>query len=248
MTTDAADVDLTRTAVIIPALNEAPSLGVLLPMLRSMPLGQTIVCDNGSTDDTRAVAESNGVTWIREPKRGYGAACWAGMQHLASSIEIVVFLDADLSDDATMLPELVRPIVNGECDFVVSTRVPRLREPGSMTFPQHAANILFPILIRLGWGHRFTDMGPFRAITRESLDAIGMHDRAFGWTIEMQIRAVELGLCIREFPVPYRRRKGRSKISGTVRGVVLAAYWIIRTCVGLWLTKRRRMTRPERPV
>lgn len=248
MTSASADVDLTGTAVIIPALNEAPSLRVLLPILKDMSLGRIIVGDNGSTDDTREVVESHGATWVYEPRRGYGAACWAGMQHLPESIEIVTFLDADMSDDPTLLPQLARPIANDECDFVVSTRVPQLREPGAMTFPQRFANILFPILIRLGWGHRYTDMGPFRAIRRTSLDAIGMRDRAFGWTIEMQIRAVELGLRIREVPVSYRRRKGKSKISGTIRGVVLAAYWIIRTCAGLWLTKRQRVRGTERPA
>ena len=234
-------IDLTRTAVIIPALNEAPSLSKLLPILETMSVGQVLVCDNGSTDNTREVVDRSGAQWVLEPRRGYGAACWAGMGALAPSIEIVAFLDADLSDDPMLLPELVRSIAEDECDFVVSARVPHLREPGSMTFPQRVANVLFPILIRLGWGYRYTDMGPFRAIRRTSLEAIRMRDRAFGWTIEMQIRAVENRLRIREIPVPYRRRQGKSKISGTVRGTILVAYWIIRTCVTLWLTRHRRL-------
>jgi hypothetical protein len=162
------------------------------------------------------------------------------MRRLADTVCVVVFLDADLSDDPSRLPELVSPIISGQCDFVVGARVGAMRESGSMTWPQRVANIMFPILLRIGWGFRYTDLGPFRAIGRWALDRIDMKDRAFGWTIEMQIRAVEEKLRIREIPVPYRKRKGRSKISGTVRGVVLAAYWIIRTCAVLFVTKGRR--------
>jgi glycosyltransferase involved in cell wall biosynthesis len=241
VSTESAYVDLAQVAVIVPALNEAQSLSALLPVLKEMQLGQIIICDNGSTDDTRKIVETNGALWVHEAKRGYGAACFAGMEHLASSSRIVVFLDADLSDDASLLRSLVEPIANDECDFVVGSRVARLREPGSMTFPQVFANWLFPLFIRGGWGYRYTDMGPFRAIRRSSLEAVDMQDRAYGWTIEMQIRAVELSLRIRELPVSYRKRTGRSKISGTIRGVVLAAYWITRTCGMLWLTKRRRL-------
>jgi glycosyltransferase involved in cell wall biosynthesis len=238
-----SSVDLSHVAVIIPALNEAQNLSTLLPMLEDMGLGQMIVCDNGSTDTTREVVEAHGGLWVYEPRRGYGAACFAGMQHLALSSRIVVFLDADLSDDPSLLPSLAQPIANDECDFVIGARVAELREPGSMTVPQVFANWLFPLLIRAGWGHTYTDMGPFRAIRRSSLDAVDMQDRAYGWTIEMQIRAIELGLRIREMPVSYRKRTGRSKISGTVRGVFLAAYWITRTCGILWLTKHRRQRR-----
>lgn len=241
MTAEASSVDLSHVAVIIPALNEARCLSTLLPMLKEMGLGQTLVCDNGSTDDTREIVEAHGAEWVYEPRRGYGAACFAGMRRLAPSSQTIVFLDADLSDDLTLLPSLVEPIASGESDFVIGARAAHLRERGSMTFPQIFANRLFPLLIKLGWGHSYADMGPFRAIGRASLEAISMRDRAYGWTIEMQIRAVELGLRIREIPVPYRKRRGRSKISGTVRGVLLAAYWITRTCGALWLTKRSRL-------
>ena len=284
-------LDLSRVAVIIPALNEAESLDILLPMLASMNLGQILVCDNGSTDGTGDVATAHGAACVRADRRGYGAACFAGMQHLdrllenvaaapcggrpewteprvaaatgggragldiapmhslrplvqqpvKNGIDVVVFLDADLSDDPAMLPRLVEPILANQCDFVVGSRVKALREPGSMSVPQAFANRLFPLLMRLGWGHRYRDMGPFRAVRRSSLEAMGMRDRAFGWTIEMQIRAVELGLRIEEVPVPCRRRaRGSSKVSGTVGGVLRAAYWITRTCAALWLTKSRR--------
>lgn len=236
--------DLATVAVIIPALNEAESLRALLPLLTPYTLGQVLVCDNGSVDTTRKVAAALGAQWVYEPKRGYGAACYAGTQRLAASIEIVVFMDADLSDDVTSLPKLVEPIVCDQCDLVLGARVPQQREEGSTTLMQRFANRLFPVLIRAGWGYDYTDLGPFRAIRRSSLEAIGMGDRAFGWTIEMQIRAVELDLRIREIPVPYRKRRcGTSKISGTVGGVLRAAYWIIRTCTVLWMTKHRRMNR-----
>ncbi len=233
--------ELPSVSVIIPALNEAPSLRVLLPILEQLGVGQILVCDNGSADDTQAVVEASQAKWILEPKRGYGAACYAGMERLAPAANIVVFLDADMSDDPSLLPTLVAPIVDGTQDFVLGARARELCEPGAMTPPQRFANRLFPWLMYVGWGYRYTDMGPFRAIRRDALDAIGMKDRAYGWTIEMQIRAVELNLRIQEIPVPYRKRpKGPSKISGTIRGVILAAYWITRTCGLLWITKRRR--------
>ncbi|MHC5111076.1 MAG: glycosyltransferase family 2 protein, partial [Planctomycetota bacterium] len=153
-------IDLSRTAVIIPALNEADSLRSLLPILSGMKLGQILVCDNGSTDDTPTVIGAHGATHIVEPVRGYGAACWAGMEALADTIDVVVFLDADLSDDPHLLPEFVRLIETGPLDFVVSSRVASLREPGAMTFPQRVANILMPFAIRVGWGFRYTDLGP----------------------------------------------------------------------------------------
>ncbi len=242
MTKDTDSHDLSQVAVIIPALNEAGSLKTLLPLLERYSLGQILVCDNGSTDATRKVVEACGAQWVFEPCRGYGAACFAGMRQLAPSITVVVFMDADLSDDVTLLPALSGPIVNDEYDFVLGARAVELRERESTTGAQRLANLLFPALIRFGWGHRYKDLGPFRAIRRSSLEAIDMQDRAFGWTIEMQIRAVELGLRIREIPVPYRKRQqGTSKISGTISGVVTAAYWITRTCAALWITRRRRV-------
>lgn len=245
-------VDLSRVALIIPALNEAPGLRILLPKLKEIGVGRVIVGDNGSTDETAEIVRAHGATHVLQTKRGYGAACWAAMQRLDHGSDVVVFLDADLSDETSLLPDIAGPILRGQCDFVVSSRVRHLREPGAMTTPQHIANILFPILMRVGWGHRYTDMGPFRAIRRASLAEMNMRDRAFGWTIEMQIRAVEMGLRILEIPVPYRRRKGKSKISGTVIGSMRAAWWISRTCAGLWLTRHRRQvsagrSRPSAP-
>lgn len=241
MTKERHQPDLSRTAVVIPALNEAENLDQLLPLLVSQSFGQILVCDNGSTDDTHGVIDRHGAQWVHEPRRGYGSACFAGLKQLDDTIDVVAFIDADLSDDPTKLTDLVMPVLRGEFDLVIGARVASLREPGSMTLPQRFANRLFPVLLRLGWGHSFADMGPMRAIHRRALDEIDMQDRDFGWTIEMQIRAVELGLRIHEVPVPYRKRShGPSKISGNIRGVARAAYWLTRTCAGLWLTKRRR--------
>lgn len=243
---EAPELDPQGVAIIIPALDEATNLRELLPDLIAANYGQVLVCDNGSSDDTREVVESSGATWIYEARRGYGAACWAGMQRLDAASDVVVFLDADLTHDHGRIADLVQPIHDGEQDLVIAARTER--DAGSMTFPQRFANWLFPFLIRVGWGHRFEDLGPFRAIRREALEAIDMKDRAFGWTIEMQIRAVELKLRILEIPIRCRaRRHGKSKISGTIKGVILAAYWIVRTCGSLYLTRGRRQSQSTVP-
>lgn len=248
MTTDRPSIDLSSVAVIIPALDEAESLEHLLPILVAMNLGQILVCDNGSTDSTQEVALRHGVTWVYEPRRGYGAACYAGVEALHDSMGIVVFVDADMGSEVGLLTQLVEPIVSDQADFVLGARLRKLREEKSTTLPQRLGNWLLPLVIQCGWGYRYYDLGPFRAIRREALETIGMRDRAYGWTIEMQIRAVELGLRIQEIPIPQRKRKfGRSKISGHVRGVALASYWIIRTSLGLYLTKRKRL-RACKPV
>lgn len=235
---------LTCLAVLVPALNEAENLASLLPRLRVLSVGQVIVCDNGSTDDTRRVTERAGATWAFEPKRGYGAACASGLARLEDSIDIVAFLDADSVDDSNLLVDLCSPIARGDADLVLGARLPELREPGSTTFPQRVANHLFPWLIRMGWGFGYRDLGPLRAIRRTSLDQMGMRDRAYGWTIEMQIRAVEMRLRILEIPVRHRaRRAGKSKVSGNLRGTIRAARGITQTWLQLWWTKRERQIR-----
>ncbi len=239
---DIKRADLSRVAVVIPALNEALNLSILLPAIEAIAVGQIVVADNGSTDETRSIVAQHLATWAYEKKRGYGAACHRALLHMAPSMDVVAFMDADLSVDAALIRDLVKPILRGESDFVLGARTLERRQRGSMSRPQRLANRLFPLLIRLGWGYRYLDMSPFRAIRRSSLEAIDMQDRAFGWTIEMQIKAVECQLRIREITIPYGKRKhGHSKISGTPIGVARAAYWIIRTCAVLWWTRRRRM-------
>lgn len=236
-----ADI-LGTTAVIVPALNEAPNLALLLPQLARLNLGQIVLADNGSTDQTPQLGRQHGATVVVEPHRGYGSACFAGMQHLLPHIDVVAFIDADLSDDPALLPQLVQPIHDDQKDLVLSHRAPHLRQPGSMTFAQRFGTGLAVKLVHLGWGFRFADMGPFRAIRRTALEAMHMQDRAYGWTIEMQIRAVELGLRIAEIPTPYRRRpdQTKSKISGTLTGSLKAGYWILSTCARYWWTRNSR--------
>ncbi len=234
------DHSLQTVGVVIPALNEADNLRILLPRLVGMGVGQVIIGDNGSTDGTGEVGRKLGVTVVVAPVRGYGSACWSAMGALVDSVDVVVFLDADCADDVSLLPALVRPVLESEADMVIGTRVRAMCETGAMSLPQRFGDRLATRLIRLGWRFEYGDMGPFRAIRRSSLDAIGMRDRAFGWTIEMQIRAVELGLRIWQLPVSYGCRRGRSKISGTVRGVMLAGYWILTTWGRLWWTRKQR--------
>ncbi len=231
--------------VIIPAHNEAASLRALLPRLLDAEPGQVVVADNASTDDTAEVVSelarqttTTVVTLAQELRLGYGAACSAGIDRVQRERDIVVFMDADSSDEPRRLAALVRPIATGAADLVIGCRVRRLQEAGAMTPPQRFGNWLATRLIRLRWGHRYHDLGPFRAIHKPALDAIGMRDRAFGWTVEMQVRALQVGLRVLEVPVPYaRRRVGRNKISGTVRGVVLAGYYILSTIGRLALTR-----------
>jgi glycosyltransferase involved in cell wall biosynthesis len=217
-------------AVVIPALNEERPLGQVLAELRHSALREIVVVDNGSTDRTAEVARAAGVTVVREPRRGYGAACLAGLAHLRSRPpEIVAFLDADASDDPAQLAEVLAPILEGRADFVVGSRMRGGHEPGSLTAAQVAGNRLAVTLLGLLFGARFTDLGPFRAIRWGALERLGMRDRDYGWTVEMQARAARAGLRSVEVPVRYRRRLGHSKISGTLRGVLGAGWKILFT-------------------
>ena len=228
----APGASLADVAVIIPALNEEESLPLVL---RDLPgVGRVIVVDNGSTDATAQVAAECGATVVAEPERGYGAACLRGLAAIAELSErgedlprVVVFLDGDYSDHPERLHELVAPIFCGEADFVLGSRLLGEREPGAMPFQSLFGNRLACFLMRHLFGGRYTDLGPFRAIDYQALKGLGMADRNFGWTVEMQIKATRAGLQTLEVPVPYRRRIGRSKISGTLAGTVKAGWKIL---------------------
>jgi len=223
-----------RVAAVMPALNEAESLRRLLPELSGFGLGQVVVGDNGSTDETARVVQEHGGTVAHEPRRGYGAACWAAMQMLRDDIDVVLFLDADSSDDLSRLPDLVEPILSDEVDLVIATRDAPSVERGALSLQQRFGNRLATCLIRLRWGYQYRDLGPFRAIRKTALDRINMRDRAYGWTVEMQIRALQEQLRIKQTSVHYKRRIGRSKIGGTLRGSVKAGYWILTTIAKHW--------------
>ncbi len=217
-----------KISVIIPAYNEEESLPHVLNDLPQDRLHQIIVVDNRSTDRTAEVARANGATVVYEKRQGYGQACLSGMAVLDAP-DIVVFLDGDYSDYPEEIDLLVAPIVKDEADFIVGSRMV-LKESRKALLPQaRYGNQLAVFLIRLFFGHRFTDLGPFRAIRYESLQAIGMRDKNFGWTVEMQIKAVQKSLRIREIPVHYRMRIGVSKITGTVSGTFKAGTKIIYT-------------------
>lgn len=217
-------------ALIIPALNEERSIGHVLSEIPRGIFGQVLVVDNGSTDRTAAVARSHGATVVVEPRRGYGNACLRGMTELGPETEVVVFLDADGSDLPSEAPQLIRPIAEGRADLVVGSRELGRREPGALSAHQRMGNRLAVRLTQALYGFRYTDLGPFRAIRHSSLKQLGMADRNYGWTIEMQVKAVRKGLRIIEVPVTCRRRLGgASKVSGTIAGSLAAGFKILWT-------------------
>ncbi|HEU4941264.1 MAG TPA: glycosyltransferase family 2 protein [Candidatus Eisenbacteria bacterium] len=215
---------------VIPALNEASSIGRVLDLLPRPLVRRAVVSDNGSTDGTAAVAREHGALVVSEPERGYGAACLRGLRALEGEPpDIVLFLDGDLSDDPSEAEALVEPIRAGRADLVIGSRTRGAREPGALTPQARFGNWLATRLIRSLYGVRYTDLGPFRAIRWEALRTLGMRDRAFGWTVEMQVKAARRGIRAEETPVRYRRRIGRSKISGTVSGSIQAGAAILGT-------------------
>jgi glycosyltransferase involved in cell wall biosynthesis len=217
--------------VVIPALNEEASLPLVLAALPRSSVRRIVVADNGSTDATARVAREGGAEVVAAARRGYGSACLAGLAHLRRTgpPDVVVFIDADYSDHPEELPAVAAPILAGAADLVIGSRVLGRRERGALLPQARAGNLVACLLIRIFYGHRFTDLGPFRAIGWDALERIAMADPDFGWTAEMQVKAVRLGLRCAEVPVSYRRRVGVSKITGTITGTVRAGYKILWT-------------------
>lgn len=215
--------------VIIPAYNEADSIGLVIKDIPKT-VNEVIVISNNSTDDTEVNAKKAGATVLTENKKGYGYACLKGIDYIANKAEkpdIIVFLDGDYSDYPEQLTDIVAPIITNNIDFVIGARVKKLREAGSMTGPQIFGNWLATTLMKLMFGAKFSDLGPFRAIKYNKLLALNMKDKTYGWTVEMQLKALKQKLTYTEIPVKYRNRIGISKVSGTVKGAIFAGVKIL---------------------
>lgn len=216
-------------SVIIPAFNEADSIDFVLKEIPKV-VSEVIVVDNNSTDETALNASKAGATVLSENRKGYGYACLKGLDYIARSKntpDIVVFLDGDYSDYPEELTKIVQPIVEGDVDFVIGSRVKRLREDGSMTPQQIFGNWLATSLMAIIFKAKFTDLGPFRAIKYDKLVALNMEDKTYGWTVEMQLKALKANVSYTEIPVRYKKRIGVSKVSGTVVGSIMAGVKIL---------------------
>lgn len=217
--------------VVIPAFNEEASLPLVLGDVPREVVRRVVVADNGSTDRTADVAREAGAVVVPATRRGYGSACLAGLDHLRRNAppDVVVFLDGDYSDHPEELPDVIAPILDDRADLVIGSRILGRREPGALLPQARAGNLVACGLIRLLYGHRYTDLGPFRAVRWKALERLGMRDPDFGWTAEMQVKALRAGLRVVEVPVRYRKRVGVSKITGTVIGTLRAGHKILWT-------------------
>lgn len=218
-----------RIKVIIPAYNEQDSIANVIQDIPSI-VDEIIVVSNNSTDNTEKNAKNAGATVLQEKNKGYGYACLKGMDYVskqATAPDIIVFLDGDYSDYPEQLIDIVNPIIKDNIDFVIGARVQRLREQGSMTPQQVFGNWLATFLMKLFFGAKFTDLGPFRAIKYGKLVALNMEDKTYGWTVEMQLKALKQKLTYVEVPMKYRNRIGVSKVSGTVKGSIMAGIKIL---------------------
>lgn len=227
-------MDQPNIYVIIPAYNEEESIGKVIRDIPSELVKEVVVSSNASTDDTEKNAQEAGAKVVLQPKRGYGNACLKGMEYVATKTgtdraDIVVFLDGDYSDYPEQMSELTDLIISGQADMVIGSRALGNREKGSMMPQQIFGNWLATTLIKLLYKVEFTDLGPFRAIRYDSLLAINMQDKTFGWTVEMQVKAAKMGFKCMEVPVRYRQRIGVSKVTGTVKGSFMAGYKILWT-------------------
>jgi glycosyltransferase involved in cell wall biosynthesis len=219
-----------KVAVVIPAYNEEQSIVKVIENIPKDKVSEIIVVDNNSTDGTKEVAHKAGATVLFEEEKGYGAACLKGIDYLKQTTpDIVVFLDGDYSDYPEELINLVNPIENENYDFVLGSRVIGEREKGALPFQSRIGSIIAGGLIRTFWKVKYTDLGPFRAIKYNKLIELNMQDRWFGWTVEMQIKAAKRNFNILEIPVKYRKRIGKSKVTGTLKGTVMASIIILKT-------------------
>jgi len=225
-------------SVIIAALNEEAAIETVINSIPKHLADEIVVVDNGSKDRTAEIATAAGARVVNEPIPGYGRAHRRGLRSISPKCEIIVFLDGDGSDCPEMMDRLVAPIVEGKCDFVIGSRTRGNREAGSLIFHQVVAGYMIGILLRLLYGVHSTDMGPFRAIRRDTLDKLNLREETYGWPLEMQMRAARARVPTIEVPVDYRRRAGgRSKIAGTVRGSLRASTRILITLARIAIQK-----------
>lgn len=230
-----------RVIVIIPAFNEARSIGKVIGDLPAGVVDEVVVVNNASTDETEENAIAAGATVIREQRQGYGWACLKGIAYAQTkNPDVVVFLDGDYSDHPEEIVHLLAPIKNNESDFVLGSRMIGEREPGAMLPQALIGNRVACGLMKFLWNGKYTDLGPFRAIRFSQLLALGMEDKTYGWTIEMQIKALKAGLRYQEVPVSYRKRVGVSKITGTVSGTIKASFKILWTIAYYAVATNRR--------
>ena len=223
--------------VIIPTLNEETAIGKVIADIPDWVDG-IIVSDNGSKDGTLEIASELGAIVLKGEGGGYGAACLAGIAALPDACDVVVFVDGDYSDYPDRMDALVDPIIEGDAQLVIGSRTLGNAQAGSLTLPQVFGNWLACFLIRIFWGVKYTDLGPFRAVDRKALEQLKMTDEAFGWTVQMQLHAILHDVKTKEVPVDYKPRIGRSKISGTIRGTVLAGCAILGTILRVWIGRR----------
>lgn len=229
-----------RVALIVPCLDEETAIGPMVAAVRACGLSNIIVVDGNSTDGTAAVARDAGATVIIETRRGYGRAIKTGLEALTADADFVLFMDGDGSDLPENIPLVLEPLLSGRADFVHGTRLKGERQPGALSVPQIVAGHMAGVLIYMTYGVRYTDMSPFRAITRASLERLGMQDETFGWNLEMQMRAAAHRLRMVEVPVGQRHRVGGvSKVSGNIRVVAKAVWVIATTFLRLAMTLRR---------
>ncbi|MBD3314145.1 MAG: glycosyltransferase [Chitinivibrionales bacterium] len=227
-----------KISAIIPARNEAENIGIVLDAVDRKLVTEIVVADNASTDNTAETAGRHGAHVVYESRKGYGYACLAALDKV-SDPDVVVFLDGDLSDDPSQMKKLLEPIMANQADFVVGSRTLGKSERGALTLTQRYGNWLAAFLLSRTFGITFTDLGPFRAIRYNILRKMAMRDKRFGWTVEMQIKAAMMGIRYAEVPVDYRRRRhGKSKVSGTIKGVTMASlsilFYLARAVIGKW--------------
>lgn len=221
-----------KVDVIIPVYNEEDSIGKVIVEIPDSIVRNVVVCNNGSKDRTATVAESHGAIVVHQPIKGYGNACLKGMEYIAQLAvkpDIIVFLDGDYSDYPSEIVDLIKPIITRNVDMVIGSRALGEMQSGAMMPQQIFGNWLATTLIRIIYGYEFTDLGPFRALKYSVLEEMGMEDKTFGWTVEMQVKAAKMKLKTTEIPVKYRKRIGKSKVSGTIKGTILAGHKILWT-------------------